>query len=139
MWAALRRLTTFARRTGTPRDERHRVGRSGEAAAARRLRRTGFRVLRRNLRTPFGEVDLLCRERATGICVIVEVKTSAASDPLVRGGGRLRRDQRERLLRVARYLRQRRGERAVRIDLVTVDLDGAGDAAVWHERGAVSR
>lgn len=50
------------------------MGRSGEAIAARYLRRKGFKVLYRNYRAPRGgEVDLVCRDRDT--LVFVEVKT----------------------------------------------------------------
>lgn len=46
----------------------------GENAAAGLMRRSGHRILARNLRLPLGEIDLLCLERKTGTVVIVEVK-----------------------------------------------------------------
>lgn len=47
-------------------------GRQGEIVAEAFLVERGYRVLRRNLRLPGGEIDLLCLDR--GILVFVEVK-----------------------------------------------------------------
>ena len=50
------------------------MGRQGEAAAAKALRKAGYKVLYRNYRAPHGgEVDLVCRHGET--LVFVEVKT----------------------------------------------------------------
>lgn len=47
----------------------------------RELRRTGYRILRRNFRGPKGgEIDIVCRDRAHGELVFVEVKTRANED-----------------------------------------------------------
>lgn len=47
-------------------------GREGERRAEAFLTERGYRILRRNLRLPGGEIDLLCLDR--GILVFVEVK-----------------------------------------------------------------
>lgn len=50
------------------------VGRRGEALAATYLHdRFGYEVLAANMRTPYGELDLICRDG--GVLVAVEVKT----------------------------------------------------------------
>jgi putative endonuclease len=49
------------------------VGRWGESEAARYLTARGYRILERNLRTPYGEIDILARQG--GQLVFVEVKT----------------------------------------------------------------
>lgn len=46
----------------------------GEDAAARFMKRSGHRILARNLRLPIGEIDLLCLDPKSGTIVIVEVK-----------------------------------------------------------------
>jgi len=48
------------------------AGRSGEAAAAAYLESLGYRILKRNVRGPGGEIDLVARDGAT--LVFVEVK-----------------------------------------------------------------
>ena len=49
------------------------VGRWGEQAAADYLREHGYEVTARNLRTPYGEIDLVARK--DDITVFVEVKS----------------------------------------------------------------
>ena len=52
------------------------LGRDGENLAARFLRSEGYKVLYRNFRAPKGgEVDIVCREKSSGVLVFVEVKT----------------------------------------------------------------
>ena len=54
-------------------DPRRALGAAGEAAAAALLRRRGYRILARNVRTRFGELDLVARDGET-LC-FVEIKT----------------------------------------------------------------
>jgi putative endonuclease len=57
-------------------DLRHRLGRQGEDLAAGHLERLGFRLLARNHRTRFGELDLIAYDGHT--IVFAEVKTRRA-------------------------------------------------------------
>jgi putative endonuclease len=49
------------------------VGKIGETIAQGHLRRNGYAVIGKNLRTPFGELDIVAKRN--GIIVFVEVKT----------------------------------------------------------------
>lgn len=49
------------------------LGSWGEELAVRVLLRKGYVILNRNWRTPFGEIDIVCRKNRT--LVFVEVKT----------------------------------------------------------------
>lgn len=52
------------------------LGREGEQAAARFLRRKGYKILRKNYRRPGGgEVDIVCRDVRHNELVFIEVKT----------------------------------------------------------------
>lgn len=55
------------------------IGRSGEKAAAEFLKLKGYKIVVSNLRTPFGELDLVARHR--NYTVFVEVK-SRSTDSL---------------------------------------------------------
>jgi len=55
---------------------RQRLGRIAEAEVAARLRRSGWRILARNARTRFGELDLIGLDGET--LVFVEVKAGRA-------------------------------------------------------------
>lgn len=53
-----------------------RLGRKGEAAAARFLKKESFKILYRNFKARSGgEIDLVCRDRKEQVLVFVEVKT----------------------------------------------------------------
>ena len=57
-------------------DPRHHLGRRGEQLAAEHLERLGYRVLARNHRTRYGELDLVAE--GDGELVFCEVKTRRA-------------------------------------------------------------
>jgi putative endonuclease len=59
-------------------DERHAFGLRGESWAASFLEKKGLRIVERRFRTPFGEIDLIARDRAAW--VFVEVKSRMTSD-----------------------------------------------------------
>ena len=48
-------------------------GRQGEELAASFLEEKGYQILKRNQRTPYGEIDLIVREK--NIIIFVEVKS----------------------------------------------------------------
>jgi putative endonuclease len=52
-------------------DQRHVLGRTGESLAAAHLERLGLRVLTRNFRTRWGELDIVaCDERTIVFCEV---------------------------------------------------------------------
>lgn len=57
-------------------DPRHRLGRAGEQLAAEHLERRGFRIVSRNHRTRFGELDVIAYDGR--VLVFAEVKTRRA-------------------------------------------------------------
>jgi putative endonuclease len=59
-------------------DLRHRLGHQGEDLAAEHLERRGLRLLARNHRTRFGELDLIAYDEQSGVLVFAEVKTRRA-------------------------------------------------------------
>lgn len=54
---------------------RQRLGADGEAIACAELERLGYRVIERNYRTRFGEIDVVAEDEGT--IVFVEVKTKS--------------------------------------------------------------
>ena len=81
-------------------------GTRSERAAARYLKRHGFRILARNYSCPHGELDLVAVE---GRCVVfVEVRSTGGGDPL-RPAQSVDREKQRRLTDLALYyLRQHR-------------------------------
>jgi putative endonuclease len=81
-------------------------GTRSERAAARYLKRQGFRILARNYSCPHGELDLVAVE---GRCVVfVEVRSTGGDDPL-RPAQSVDEQKQRRLTDLAlHYLRQHR-------------------------------
>ncbi|MBL7008361.1 MAG: YraN family protein [Planctomycetes bacterium] len=108
-------------------------GPRAESFVADQLRAGGWRLLARNQRTPYGEVDILAVD-PQGELVVVEVK---ARHPLswMRDEDALRPAQRRRLGRALEWLAGRRCWRGgMRVDLAAVELQGGQPAALaWFE------
>lgn len=64
---------------------RQSLGRQGEALAGNYLEKSGYKILERNYRSPFGEVDLIARQPegnepgGESVLVFVEVKTRSSA------------------------------------------------------------
>jgi putative endonuclease len=58
--------------------ERQRLGSKGESIACRELENLGYRIIERNYRTRFGEIDIVADDGGT--IVFVEVKTKTSGD-----------------------------------------------------------
>jgi len=113
------------------------TGQRGEALAARHLKQHGHRVLGCNLRTRFGEVDLLTLAPDGRTLVIVEVKTSAAPpgpNRAYRPEVRVDRGKQRRLIALAAQLarRHRLTQRPVRFDVIAGCLAAPAGQRVHH-------
>jgi len=127
-----------------PEHETARIGRAGERIAARHLRRSGYRVLDRNLRSKHGEIDLVCMDPDRRTIVFVEVKSSGIKRREPETGRippevHLTPAKRRKLLYLAKSLAHQRGwlDRPLRIDAVAVDVPQRGEPAVRHYREIV--
>ena len=105
--------------------DRRALGLAGERAAEIELVRCGLRIVARNQRTRFGEIDLVCRDRDG--YVFVEVKTRSAGS-FVAAVEAVDRRKLGRLARLAAGWLAMRGERDARwrvlIAALTVGVDG---------------
>ncbi len=54
-------------------EQQRAVGKAGEDNAVKYLQKQGYRILERNFRCRFGEIDLIARDK--GVLVFIEVKT----------------------------------------------------------------
>jgi putative endonuclease len=110
-------------------DPRHALGRRGEEAAAKRVRRLGWKVLYRNFRAPDGgEVDLICRDGQT--LVFAEVKTRSRVSELSRPADNVTPEKERLIARGALAWLRMLGDPDIefRFDIVEVIL-GDDDAA----------
>ena len=100
--------------------DRQRTGRAGEDAAARHLRRKGYRIVERNLRLGrLGELDIVAEKR--GVLAIVEVKSVIAGTD-ISGFEHITAAKQRKLVELAQaYIQQRQPKfSAVRLDAIEV-------------------
>ncbi|MCC8189400.1 MAG: YraN family protein [Planctomycetes bacterium] len=112
------------------------VGEAGEKLAAAYLARRGLRSLERRVRCGRGEVDIVARDGAE--LVFVEVKTRS-SDRMGRAAEGVTRRKAGRLYRAVQAYLAARGleNHPVRLDLVAIDYDAAGQPVVEHVPGGI--
>lgn len=101
------------------------TGRLGEDLAAEYLRAKGYRLLERNCRTPFGELDIIARDGQT--IVFVEVRTCRTAD-FIEPAESVGRRKKEHLIKAAKYwllAKELNNETALRFDLIAIILEPA--------------
>jgi putative endonuclease len=103
-----------------PKSLNRKKGFAGELEAYRFLRQNGYRVVARNYRKPFGEVDVIGWDH--GILAFVEVKMRLGGEH-GRPEEAVNRSKQKRICRVAREYRARHSLHAInyRFDIVSID------------------
>ena len=98
------------------------LGKYGEKLAARYLRKNGYRIVCKNYVCPFGEIDIIAKNKTH--LVFCEVKTRTDSENLKKYGRPARAvnaDKRRHILLSARdYLRHANNRLLQRIDIIEV-------------------
>ncbi|HXX57941.1 MAG TPA: YraN family protein [Thermodesulfovibrionales bacterium] len=105
------------------------TGIKGEELAVRFLRKKGYRILRKNFRSPVGEIDIIAEEGKT--IVFVEVKTRT-DDSFGHPFEAVDTRKKEKLRRAAlSYLKQCKEELPSRFDVLSIEMDG-GKSRIEH-------
>ena len=94
-------------------------GRAGEDRAAVFLESAGYRIVRRNLRLPGGEIDLVCRDGDTIVFVEVKARTGDRFGKAISAVDSRKRTTLRRL--AADYVQIVAPNAHVRFDVVAVD------------------
>lgn len=131
-WPLRRLVQSFARRD-------HRTpssGARGEALAARRLRKNGYRIIARNLRVGDDEIDILATDPDGRTLVVIEVKTRRDDDKPAEQA--LDRRKQYRMARAAARLQKREAyrDRPLRLDAIAITWPDGGEPDVRHYVGA---
>jgi len=102
--------------------EKRRLGFWGEHRAARYLKRSGYKIVERNFRCPFGEVDIIAEKGET--LAFTEVKTRTG-DAFGAPNEAVNRKRMERYKNCARfYFANREVDKTVRFDIIEITPDG---------------
>ena len=98
------------------------IGRHCEDRAVRFLRENGYRILERNFRSPFGEIDAVARDGDSLVFVEVKSRTSPLFGPPYL---RITRQKRRNIVRSALSYMKKYSlfETDCRIDVVSISLD----------------
>ncbi len=114
--------------------QRKKLGAVGEELAAQFLFQKGYRILARNLKTQYGEIDIVATDGST--TVIVEVKTKSGTS--FGGPAEMVTKHKQQKLRLLAYLYA--GEHSLadyRIDVIAIDLPPHGQPSIEHLISAV--
>lgn len=100
------------------------TGAIGEEEAQRVLKKNGYRILDRNFRARFGEIDIVAMDN--GVIVFVEVRTKKAGSMFGRPGESIDMGKQRRITLAAEEYLASRGmsEHPARFDVVSVEVDG---------------
>ena len=111
--------------------ENRRLGDFGEKAAAKALKRLGYRILERNYAPEDGEIDIIALKDGTTAFVEVKTRHIEASSPLEpRPASAVTPKKQRSIIETAKiYLASHRDTR-VRFDIVEVYVDG--DEPRWR-------
>jgi putative endonuclease len=111
-------------------------GTRSERAAARFLKRLGYRILKRNYACPHGELDLVALD---GACIVfVEVRSTAGTDP-TRAAASVEAAKQQRLTRLALHFLQhyRLLDRPARFDVLAISWpEGQREPLIVHHQSA---
>ena len=109
------------------------LGKEGERIAKEFLKKKGYSILQENYRTPFGEIDIIAREK--DVLVFVEVKTRADftfGSPFEAVNHR----KKEKIKKVAlSYMKRLKKECPARFDVLSINVED-GREKIEHIRDA---
>ena len=116
-------------------NRRQRVGRWGEDVAAGYLERRGYRILARNVRTPYGEIDLVARREEDLLFVEVKTRTNRTFGlPEVSVTPR----KQSHMLAAAEHFAAENEVESWQLDVIAVEGQPGGDAEVVHFENILS-
>ena len=116
-------------------DPRRLFGQEGEAEAERYLRRKGYRIVARNLRSSLGELDLVAEDGRVLVFIEVKARRTAQFGGAIHA---VHRQKQQKLIKLAaQFLAQRHWmDRPCRFDVVLFESTAAPALRVEHIQNA---
>ncbi len=114
----------------------------GEDAAAKHMKKMGYRVLARNLRLKMGEIDILCLDPKSNCVIVVEVKARVRkSDATPNPESSITAAKKRKLRTLTKAIAARKDcqNKPIRIDVIAVEFasDQSKPIAIRHYESAV--
>ena len=103
------------------------TGKLGEDLACRYLVQNGYKVIERNHRQKWGEIDIIAKEK-DGTLLLIEVKTATGSHPAIAGEDQMTTSKIHKFKKIAQsyatnYFKDRDDSKGFRLDLLTVNIN----------------
>ena len=132
----LQRLTNLLDALRLKRLRRSSTGARGERAAADFLKQNQYKIIARNLRNRFGEIDLVALTPDGRAVAIIEVKTAERPDALPEL--RVNKTKQHKLTALAAQIvrRYKLQDKPIRFDVIAVNLPPDADPIVRHFQAA---
>ncbi|MFN3491649.1 MAG: YraN family protein [Anaerolineales bacterium] len=108
------------------------LGKWGEETAAAWLAECGYEIIGRNIRTPYGEIDIIARQKDAA--VFVEVKTLTSSKNFF-PEQQITARKRERLLHAAQHYAAENNINHWQIDVIAIE--GKHNPQITHFENAI--
>jgi putative endonuclease len=101
--------------------EHQQVGKAGEEAAVRYLCQQGYRIVERNYRCRFGEIDLIARDGKTLTFIEVKTRRSQRFGP---AAAAVTLEKQRHLIKASQLylIQKRKAHELCRFDVVTIEL-----------------
>ncbi len=111
------------------------TGKLGEDVASKYLIQKGYKIIERNHRQKWGEIDIVSLD-PKGVLVLVEVKTVSGYDPYISSEDQMSHSKIEKFKRTSylyanNYFKNRDDSNGWQLDLVTINLNGK-DCRIKH-------
>ena len=118
-------------------DHRHSIGLIGENIAADFLEKKGYSILKRNFRTPYGEIDLITEQGSSIVFTEVKTRTSISLGPPEISITRRKADH---MRSAAEFYIQQFAERydEWRIDVISVQIRTNDAPLIVHFENAIT-
>jgi len=93
-------------------------GQKGEDKAVRYLTKKGYKVLTRNYRCKYGEIDIIAEDNGTLVFIEVKARTS---DIFGQGFEAVTKPKQQKLAKTAMHYMSENGEMPARFDVISID------------------
>lgn len=111
-----------------------RVGAWGEETAVRYVTKRGYEVIARNVRTPYGEIDIIAQRG--DIVIFIEVKTLTSSKNFL-PEHQITARKREHMLHAAQYYAAEHAIDRWQIDVIAIEGKPQNEPVVTHFESAL--
>jgi len=111
-----------------------RIGKWGEETAAEYLTQNGYEAIERNVRTPYGEIDIITKQGET--IIFVEVKTRT-SNKMGLPEGSITQKKREHMIACAEHYVTENGIDNWRIDVISIEGKPGTEPLITYFENAI--